>query len=255
MEINSNNKTILVFSDPHQNIDYVEHILNRENYDQVVCLGDWFDSFSRNSPWDVEATCNFLKKLTFKDNFITLFGNHDIHYLFDNTTTICTGYTEDKNTLIMDCLGNFLPAIRDKFKWYIWIDDWFCSHAGINTYHFPPLINPIKSEISKWLDEQIIQAELHLCNGGRHWLYGCGGARGGRYKVGGIVWQDFKHEFEPIDGLKQIVGHTSGDRVIGHHADGNLDLTTCDNLNIDCHLGQYLLIKNGKLIIKDLKDL
>ena len=87
------------------------------------------------------------------------------------------------------------------------------------------------------------------------WLYGVGAARGGRQNIGGITWQDFGAEFEPIDGLKQIVGHTSHPKILNHYTDGNLDIASCDNIDIDCHLNQYLLIQNGKLIIKDYKDL
>ena len=255
MNLSSQNKRILVFSDPHQNISYVEHLLNKEKYDVAVCLGDWFDSFNLNSERDLELTCNFLKKWLFKDNFYTCIGNHDIQYLYDNPRTICSGYAKSKDDFIVDYLGAFLPAIRDKFLWYLWIDDFLCSHAGVNTYHFPPTLKLDKDGVTAWLDEQIKFAEPPLLNGGYHWLYGAGAARGGRQNIGGITWQDFDTEFEPIEGLKQLVGHSSHDKIINHIHDGNLDLTTCDNLDIDCHLNEYLLIHNGKLTIKRLQDL
>jgi len=253
--IDSNKKTILVFSDPHQEIERVEYLLKKENYDIAVCLGDWFDSFTYNSKYDLERTCEFLKKWIFKDNFYTCIGNHDIQYLFDNNTTICSGYAEDKDLFITDYLGSSLSAIRDKFLWYLWIDDFFCSHAGINSRSFPFNQEINKPAITTWLDEQINQSIPQLIKGGRHWLYGAGEGRGGRQKIGGITWQDFDTEFEPIDGLKQIVGHSSHKRILNHHSDGNLDFTQCDNLDIDCHLNQYLLIHNGKLTIKNYKDL
>ena len=255
MQIDSTNKTILVFSDPHQNIDYVERLLRKENYDTVVCLGDWFDSFYCNSVHHVEQTCEFLKKWTFKDNFYTCIGNHDIQYLYDNNTTICSGYEISKDRLIADCFGNFLAPIRNKFKWYIWIDDWLCSHAGINEYHFPPNLKITKPDLTKWLNEQIFQADLTLCNGGGHWLYNAGQGRGGRSKIGGITWQDFDTEFQPIDGLKQLVGHSSHPTILNHYTDGSLEFTKSDNLDIDCHLTQYLLIQNTELKIKNFKDL
>lgn len=255
MNISSNKQTILVFSDPHQHIDLAKYILEKENYDVAVCLGDWFDSFDFDSDYDVEKTCKFLKTWVPKDNFYTCFGNHDIHYLYDNPSTRCSGYTRHKDKLITHNLGNFMPFIRDKFKWYIWIDDYLCSHAGINTYHMNPMVELTKDGITKWLDEQINFATPALINGGGHWLYGAGQGRGGSLKAGGINWQDWRREFEPIDGIKQIVGHTPHKNIVNHHTDGSLDLTTCDNLNIDCHLSQYLLIFNGKITIKNTKDL
>jgi hypothetical protein len=255
MNLSSQNKRILVFSDPHQNIPYVEHLLNKEKYDVAVCLGDWFDSFNLNSERDLELTCNFLKKWLFKDNFYTCIGNHDIQYLFDNNSTICSGYSRDKDLFITDYLGSFLPPIRDKFLWYLWIDDFLCSHAGINSRSFPFNQEINKPAITTWLDEQIDQAVPKLINGSHHWFYGAGEGRGGRQKIGGITWQDFDTEFEPIDGLKQLVGHSSHNIILNHHTDGSLDLKTCDNLDIDCHLNEYLIISNGKLQIKKLKDL
>jgi hypothetical protein len=255
MQINSDKKTILVFSDPHQEIDRVEYILKNENYDIAVCLGDWFDSFTHNSEYDLEKTCNFLKKWVFKNNFYTCIGNHDVHYLYDNRYAICSGYTPSKDTFIIDCLNNLLPSIRAKFKWYIWIDDFLCSHAGINTYHINPMVKIDKENITNWLNEQIRFGERTLEAGGCHWLFNAGAARGGRQNIGGITWQDFDCEFEPIDGIKQIVGHTPHPTILNHKLDGNLDFTTCDNLDIDCHLAQYLLIQNGKLTIKNYIDL
>ena len=255
MKFSSDKKTVLVFSDPHQDIDYTEYILRKENYDVAVCLGDWFDSFSRDSEADLEATCKFLKKWIFKPNFFTCIGNHDIQYLYDNPTTICSGYAKSKDDFIVNNFGAFLPAIRDKFLWYVWIDEFFCSHAGLAAHFFPPNLSLEKEALSKWLDEQIGFAIPSLIAGQRHWLYGAGAGRGGRQPFGGITWLDFDTEFEPIDGLKQLVGHSSHPKIVNHVEDGNLDLVTCDNLDIDCHLNQYLLIRNGKLQIKDFKAL
>jgi len=79
----------------------------------------------------------------------------------------------------------------------------------------------------------------------------------GGKKGGGIVWLDFKQEFQPIEGLKQIVGHTyhKNGRVNPHHLDGNLNPADCDNLCIDNGLNEYIVISNGKLEIKKFLDI
>ena len=254
-QISSKDKRIIVFSDPHQEVEKVKKILTKENYDQVVCLGDWFDSSDYNQETDWVKTCEFLKKWLFKPNFYTCIGNHDIQYFFGNKTTICSGYYPKKDKVITERFGSFFPAIREKFLWYLWIDDFLCSHAGVNTYHFPPTLKVNKKEVTDWLDVQIKFAEPPLFNGGYHWLYGAGAARGGRQNIGGITWQDFDSEFKPIEGLKQLVGHSSHRTILNHIDDGNVDLTQSENLDIDCHLNEYLLIHNGKLTIKRLQDL
>lgn len=256
MELSSKNQTILVLSDPHQEIDKLEIILKRENYDKVVCLGDFFDSFSHNSEEDAIKTCKFLKKYLFEPNFFTTIGNHDIPYLWGFTKyTQCSGYYRWKDKLVTKEFGSFMPAIRKKFLWYLWIDERLCSHAGLNPHFLPPNQKLDKKSLSKWLDSQVEQAELNLINNGRFWMYRAGYGRGGNQTVGGLTWLDFDTEFEPIEELLQIVGHSSHANILPDSNEGSFDENDWKNMDIDCHLNQYLVIKNGKLKIKNFKDL
>lgn len=251
--LTSNNKTILVFSDPHLQIDKLNKILSTETYDIAVCLGDWFDSFYYDNTTNLEKTCTFLKEWLFKSNFYTCIGNHDIHYLYDNPFVICSGFRMVKNDFIRKCLGDKIGEIRDRFLWYIWIDNYLCSHAGLNAYHFKPRMEINKQSISTWLDKEISQAEVNLKSNQSHWLYGAGEARYGPEKFGGITWQDFNHEFKPIDGLNQIVGHTYHSSVVCDPPES--DPSLAKNLDIDCTLNQYLIIKDGKLQVKSYSSL
>jgi hypothetical protein len=40
-----------------------------------------------------------------------------------------------------------------------------------------------------------------------------GHCRGGIHSCGGILWCDFNKEFEPVDGLRQVFGHTAGKNI------------------------------------------
>lgn len=254
MNLSSKNKTILVLSDIHQEIDKAEYIIKNEAFDYFVNLGDEFDSFTHNTAFDVEKTCNFIKKYIFRDNYYFCHANHTIGYLFNNRHLLCSGYNEHKDAQILETLGaHFLP-IREKFLWYLWIDNHLCSHAGINPYHFGPGLKPDRKSITKWLDGQIKEAEAVISTGQKHWLYAAGMGRGGSQMIGGITWQDFNTEFEPIDGIPQIVGHTAHDQIKMHPSDGGLELES-SNLDIDAHLNEYLVINNGKFIIKNFADL
>lgn len=257
-QLSSKGKRILVFSDPHQDAERVKKILRKENYDFAVCLGDWFDSHFHQTASDLASTCNLVKTLPFKKNFLTLFGNHDLHYLFSNHYAQCSGYTDEKDTAIADALHPKIGEIRDKFQWYVWIDDILCTHAGVHPYFFPPHLELTKEGITAWLDDQCKYADVSLCNGGTHWFYRAGLARYGEQKIGGVVWMDFDEEFEPVDGLRQIVGHTfnhTGFGVRVHHSNGNLNLAEANDLCIDCNVAQYLIIHNGKVKIKNFNDL
>jgi hypothetical protein len=238
-------KRILVFSDPHLRIAKVNHILKHENYDFVVCLGDWFDSHFYENTNSLSATCDFLKNSVTKSNFYTCLGNHDIHYLYNNQNVRASGFTTNKKELIQECLGNKVEEVKKKFLWYIWIDNYLCSHAGLNIYHFDPNIQINKQSVSTWLEKQVKEAEIKLNNGDKHWLYGAGAARFGSQKIGGITWLDFEEEFVPIEGLDQIVGHTFHSAVIERN----------NNYCIDCSLNQYLIIENGKLTVKSYSEL
>jgi hypothetical protein len=256
VKLSSKNKTILLFSDPHQEVDKARKIIKAEQPDLTVCLGDWFDSIFYNSLTDVEATCSFLKKYIYEKSFVTLMGNHDLHYLYHNATTICSGYERGKDLLITEFFTDVLmPTFRSRFRWYVWIDDFLCTHAGLSPIHLPPAQNLDEKSLSEFLNREIARAEDALIGGERFWLYGAGSVRGGRQNRGGIVWLDFNHEFEPIEGLKQIVGHTSSKAIRPHHTDGIINVADCENLCIDCHLNEYLIIRDGKLTIKKFIDL
>lgn len=255
MNLNSKDKTILVFADPHQEIGKVEYILNKESYDIAVCLGDWFDSFDYNTKKDVERTCNFIKKWIDNDNFITLRGNHDVHYLWDNYETICSGYTKEKDKYISENFGESIGQIRDKFIWYCWIDEFLCTHAGLSPYHLSPYVDTDKIGLTDWLDKQLHVSDLTLVNGGTNWAFNAGIARGGRQKIGGITWCDFRNEFASIDNVKQIVGHTEGRRIRAYHLESALNVNEWSNICIDCNLNEYLIIRDGKLTIKKYIDL
>jgi hypothetical protein len=67
---------------------------------------------------------------------------------------------------------------------------------------------------------------------------GCGSVRGGKSRVGGLTWLDWDHEFAPIPGVHQIVGHTSGRQIRGRHlrATGSLLAGAAQNLKMQTAL-------------------
>jgi hypothetical protein len=255
-QLSSKNQRILVFADPHQEIDKVSNILKREQADKVVCLGDWFDSFHLENVRYSIKTAAYLQKLVFQPNFLTLFGNHDVHYFWGkNEHALCSGWTKDKDKAIIGAFEGKMAEVRDKFQWFVWIDDYLCTHAGVHPYHFPPMLEADKKGISTWLKKAGEHAELSLASGGSHWFFRAGEARGGSQRIGGIVWADFDDEFEPIDGVKQLVGHTYHRRAVTHYSNRNLARAEANDLDIDCNLTEYLIIHNGKLEIKSYYDL
>ena len=245
-----------MIGDPHQHVKLVRRIINFEQSDYVVVLGDWFDSHVYFSKQDALDTAIFVKHFLFTENCFSLIGNHDLPYLYANPSTICSGYSKTTNDTVNEVFGKDFQQIREKFKWFLWIDDWFVSHGGLHTNHFPPIWKTVnKQTVTEFLNDQIKQAEITLINNGTHWLYRSGKARGGTQPIGGLTWLDFRKEFVPIEEFRQIVGHTyMGQTVKTHVENGSLDIHDCD-LCIDTQLCEYLIITSGKIEVKKSIDI
>jgi len=249
MKISSEKKKILIFSDVHQDINKLSKIISHESADINVCLGDWFDSFFFDSDTDYKSTAIELREdfLT-KPNNITLFGNHDLHYFFNNKYTYCSGYKNSKRDIIKEALGKDINKVVDSFKWFVFIDEYLCTHAGLSNHFLPPTIQN-NEDVYEYLANQANDANIKIRTDQLHWFYGAGKARGGTEKKGGLVWLDFDREFAPIEGLKQIVGHTyrKNNRVT--------EWRNTKNYCIDTNLSEWMTITNGKFEIKNYKDL
>jgi hypothetical protein len=247
MQVSSNKQRVLVLSDVHQDIARLRYILTHEDYDFIVNLGDLFDSFDYRREDDIVDTCKFITEYIDNPNYISLQGNHDLHYLYSSPMTWCSGYHKNKEKVINRYFKQDKIEVRKKFRWYCWIDDFLCTHAGLHPYYLSPMQSLNKEELSIWLDNESKKAETNLLIEQPHWFYSAGKARGGRASVGGIVWLDFNQEFVAIDGLNQLCGHTPYNNITQYKNTNSYD--------IDCHVAQYLIIQNGKLEIKDYVDL
>jgi hypothetical protein len=249
MKISSKGNKILIFSDVHQDIEKVNKIIAHEKADINVCLGDWFDSRFFDSDTDYKSTAIELREdFLARPNNVTLFGNHDLHYLFDNKYTICSGYSCKNHKLINEALGNYKSKVVNKFNWFVFIDDYLCTHAGLSNYFLPPMIKD-NEDIYEYLVNQSNDANIKIRTNQPHWFYMAGLARGGPEKKGGIVWLDFDREFAPIDGLKQMLGHTY--RKHGKVAEWRNTRNYC----VDTNLAEWVTITNGKMEIKNNKNL
>ena len=249
MRISSEKKKILIFSDVHQDINKLSKIISHESADINICLGDWFDSFFFDLDVDYVSTAVDLKEdFLSKTNNITLFGNHDLHYFFDNKHTLCSGYRSDNHRLINEALGKNKADIINKFHWFLFVDEYLCTHAGLSNNFLPPIVKN-NEYIYKYLINQANDANIKIRSNQPHWFYGAGIARGGSERKGGLVWLDFDREFAPIEGLQQIVGHT-------YRKNGKVtEWRNTKNYCIDTNLSEWITITNGKFEIKNYKDL
>lgn len=135
----------------------------------------------------------------------------------------CSGNAHDKAAAI-----NKILTKEDwtKTKFYIELDGWLITHAGLRA-----------DFAERDLGAEAKTALLCADKIQPHWMFAAGYARGGGWKLGGLNWLDWNIEFEPIPGIKQIVGHTPGNQP--RERDGNW----C----IDTHLRHAAYLEDGTL--------
>ncbi len=256
-------KTIVI-PDVHHRIKGVQNILDSEkDYDEVVFLGDFFDSFLE--PPIVAGfadTCAYLKHLVLehpsKDKFKFLVGNHDMLYIYCNNGKSdkrvaqirayhCSGFTNNKAKKFRKCFYDqglkddfFIDNFRIAYK----TQGFTLSHAGFHERHIPAMrdfdyvLNEIVPDVWK---------NFRNLNHQYNWiLSGAGYCRGGFLSVGGALWLDWNQEFIASEHIgKQIVGHTrslDGPKCIYPN-------TEKESWNIDTEQ-HYGIIQDGKFKTK-----
>lgn len=223
----------LIIPDIHCKWQEANYIIKKyKDVDEVVCLGDYFDDFD-DSPGLNKRTAKWLIDFISKKNHIALLGNHEFNYLYGKKIDICSGYSSSKNEIINRIMQEkhwkkLLPFYKTQ--------GWYLTHAGITA---PLIVHPIKGWNEDYFNG-IIQEDMNkISSGGVGTLFRCGQMRGGYFAYGGITWCHFPEEFEPIEDIKQIFGHTPGDIPKQYKKTDNWCLDT--NLN---HIG---IIENNKL--------
>lgn len=253
----------LVIPDIHQRVDNVKKILEREtDYDEVVFLGDYFDSFFEPPVVaSFQETCEYLKYLVTehpnKDKFVFLLGNHDVQYIYLNnkdshssvaapTHYYCSGFSKNKAGTFRKVFYD--NGLRDKFfidnfKLIHQTQGWTLSHAGVHECHIP-----MNKDMKFLVEVMAKEAWKNFRNVGHqyNWLIASAGfCRGGLDRVGGLLWQDWRYEFKTSPMLgKQVVGHTEVPEpaVLGEGTD--VECWNIDNKNYYCAL------ENQKATIK-----
>lgn len=106
-------------------------IIEKENPDRVVFLGDYFDSFEIPRIFQIN---NFENIINFKiDNpqieIILLIGNHDFHYFPEIGDQNMTGF---QGHIVSIQIKNSINEHRGHLQMAYQFDDVVCTHAGIS---------------------------------------------------------------------------------------------------------------------------
>lgn len=247
------NKRILVIPDIHQNVDWAKAIMKSELHDQIVFLGDFFDS-SATPPlvWGVRQTAKFYAEVLdgVYGPATVLLGNHDVPYRESyawnhggkkklNLYNGCSGFSHNRSREINK---EMTRSLWEKTSLFHVANGWLLSHAGINAKLYER-----EASVLSNLDYFAYEASNSLANltVRRSAFMGVGSVRKGDDAFGGITWQDWDKEFEPCP-IRQIVGHSGQRKTVRQK--GN-------SFCIDGYQSTYAIIEpNGGVFFKNFID-
>ena len=233
--MNDQNEACLIIPDIHHKVSLVDRIRDKHPDVPAIFLADYFDDF-HDTTADMEVTCLWLKQAIERRHDTFLLGNHCFAYLSYELGVrwgYCGGWTAAKQQVFHRHLPG--DTLLKSCAWVTVCQDWLISHAGITRklYRAFSKRNTF-DEITEWVND----AERALTVGVSHPAFLAGTDRGGPARAGGILWCDWE-TFEPIKGMRQIVGHTPAEQVRYKRGD------VC----LDTHLHHYGLLQNGHLTI------
>lgn len=221
----------LIFPDQHHKVLWIEDFLKSQTYTELVFLGDYFDAFN-DTVTDAQRTAYWLKyALEDYPDAHFLLGNHDIAYRFPTNHYLwCSGNTKAKSESINKILTQEDWA---KFKLCHYTQGFLCSHAGITKHLYS--VAPAVEDIENLCQDALEKASKVICTP----ILDVGRSRGGGRPFGGITWGDWR-EFEPIEGINQIVGHTPNFYVRSN------SIPDSQNYCIDTQAAHVGVIEDGK---------
>src|SRR3990167_9857683 len=114
-------KTVII-PDIHTKFFEAENIIDFEQPDKIVFLGDYFDAFDDSLEKTQQVTL-WLKESMEKENRVHLLGNHDLSYM-GNPDFRCSGFSEGKLYVIKK-----VDVDLTKLKLFYYVDGWLCTHA------------------------------------------------------------------------------------------------------------------------------
>ncbi len=165
----------------------------------LVFLGDFLDAYEKDATRRAQLECvDMVRDLHAKGKARFVRGNHDWSY-----DPARRGWASGYANGLYDDLGD------DRRRWLAEGDervirlgsDIVVSHAGITRSLWD------KHQLT--LDTVVQRAHEEVQRGqASDWFFAIGRIRGGFEPIGGPLWCDWDNEFEPVPGVRQVVGHT-----------------------------------------------
>lgn len=210
----------LVVGDLHGKYEIAMRALEFDG--NIIFIGDYVDSYDRTTEEELMTLDLVLDAIKSTDGRVRgLLGNHEMGY-------IDTSMGASRSSVEVQ-IGMMTRPIH-LLESYIWLDGILLSHAGVSQ----KLLNYLKVHVSGYLDDRRFN---QIGDARRNYVAGI--------PAGGLFWCDWWKEFDPVSGLRQVVGHS---RYRPPGADPGV-VTKGENYNIDCLDTKHecLVITDGKV--------
>jgi predicted phosphodiesterase len=191
-----------------------------EQYDKIIFIGDYVDSFDvTNDEMENNLRDIVLFKKTFPDKVVLLIGNHDLQYIEPGQG--CSGY----RPLMRQIFAEIFYENKDLFQFAYNLPGSGCfwTHAGITQdwlEHFQETVMNPKGrfyEVYKELEDTSASLEEKLNTAWKHRLkvlFTVDSDSGGHDKYAGPLWvRPNRLDEDTLIGYVQIVGHTHQDAI------------------------------------------
>ena len=186
----------LVIPDIHNHIASADRWIAEFPADQILFLGDYFDSFHDTTEM-AETTARWLKASLQQPNRIHLWGNHDLAYAFpENRHLRCSGFSEEKEAVISAILTDH---DWEQLKLFHTERDTVFTHAGRDPNIFEHPIDGITVQRLETLCEAAIANAR-------------AGLRDPVLDLDGLTWLRW-WEMTILEDFNQVVGHTPGPKI------------------------------------------
>ena len=235
----------LVLGDCHCRPDWKE-IVDSVTFDKVLFLGDYVDPYKYEFKIQPDIIEELEEIIQFKkdndDSTILLWGNHDIHYLYEELPK-CTRYNFSDEIE----LNNIFKLHRNLFQYAYQIDNNLFTHAGVSRSWISCFNDKLtKAGLKKNCSNitEVLNTYGHDSKG-RSIVNNIGDMRGG-WQSGGPTWADeCETNNSLIDNFNQFVGHSQVSEVkTVKQQKINASITYCDvlgNKKLPLHK-KYLLL-------------
>lgn len=174
--------------------------INIKNYDKVVFLGDYVDSFTISDLAIYENLKNIIRlKKTNPHKVVLLLGNHDIQYLYFPRYQ-CRGF----RPTMQSQLTNLFNSNKGLFQIAYQKENHIFSHAGItNSWYHEFLRLPILEKIKDDTDTLADLLNKVDQTGQRYILHTAGYFRGGDGN-GGVTWAYKKETTNEVETIQYM---------------------------------------------------